>query len=274
MLPRPILQAAHCTFRAVFALKTRRREESVAWGLKAVRAFGADEDTVLDIGVLDVAVHALEVLRRQGVVEEVAPLQALLLRQAQSWPVAVYLLAKEASRPDFLLPGPPLELPIPCKKLFRVAQLQGVSVRGHKLTCAKFEAPASADSIKSVPCTCGGTGSGASGPVSSSDAGWSPGAASTASSTGVASLGDLDTEELLGEYEELLTPVPSASAAAAAASERCVRAAAAAAAAATAAACGPSDFCCNGVVCAVVWRTIGARLTWTSRRWTCGRSSS
>lgn len=37
----------------------------------------------------------------------------------QVWPLAAYFLVKEATRPDFLIPGPGLVLPFPHKKLFR-----------------------------------------------------------------------------------------------------------------------------------------------------------
>lgn len=58
------------------------REESIVWGLKAAKIFGKPaSDYVLELSMIDVAVHACEVLRRQGMETEVADLKQMLLNQ-------------------------------------------------------------------------------------------------------------------------------------------------------------------------------------------------
>ncbi len=77
-------QATHCTFRSVVALKGGNAAESVSWGTQAARAFGRQpDDFLLELPMIDVAVHALEVMRRQGHAAAVADLHQMLLRQSR-----------------------------------------------------------------------------------------------------------------------------------------------------------------------------------------------
>ncbi len=78
-------QAISCTFRSVFAVKCGQSAVSIDWGLKALKAFGdvARDDYVLELPMIDVAVHVCEVLRRQGKDAEVAGLKEMLLKQCR-----------------------------------------------------------------------------------------------------------------------------------------------------------------------------------------------
>ncbi len=80
-----LFQATICTFRSVFAVKCGQSVVSIDWGLKALKAFGdvSREDYVLELPMIDMAVHVCEVLRRQGKDTEVAGLKEMLLKQCR-----------------------------------------------------------------------------------------------------------------------------------------------------------------------------------------------
>ncbi len=73
------------TFRSVFAVKCGEPEASIDWGLKALKEYGdvTREDYVLELPMIDIVVHACEVLRRQGKDAEVAGLKQMLLKQCR-----------------------------------------------------------------------------------------------------------------------------------------------------------------------------------------------
>ena len=54
----------------------------------------------------------------------------------QVWPLSSYVLAKEATRNDFLIPAPGLELPFAPKKLFRKkCSLGGCGLLADRVKC-------------------------------------------------------------------------------------------------------------------------------------------
>lgn len=150
------MQAVSNTFRAVFALRCGQREESLKWGLKAARNFvpQSSENAVLELPLLHAAVHEMEVLRRLGVTgEEYTKMHALVMHNAkvshkqcciwhhyhlaccvsplpfppQLWPLMAFLVSREATRPDFLVPFACLSLPFPPLRQQRQAPLKATS---------------------------------------------------------------------------------------------------------------------------------------------------
>lgn len=152
--PSRSLQIVSNGIRCIVALKSGKYDECVQWGSRAITAFGPmEDDCVLTMSFLDIAVHVLEAMRRLGKGSEVERLRVTVIRQStvsrdgrgvscgtnkfshiivsprcfllyerlgtQVWPLAAYFLVKQATRTDFLLPGPGLVLPFPSKKLFR-----------------------------------------------------------------------------------------------------------------------------------------------------------
>ena len=83
------------SIQAVVCLKTGDMPGSVDCALKAVAAFDAGErDALLELGLLDCGVHAMEILRRQGHVSEIVSLRLLLVyqthvRACKAMPLAV-----------------------------------------------------------------------------------------------------------------------------------------------------------------------------------------
>lgn len=169
-------QGALCAFRCIYCLKTGDRPGSIAWGLKAADAFGcADPDALLDLSVIDAAVHTMEALRRQGHVSEIVALRSLLMYQTkvrlaaiagrctlaishalictcehtlrahlpcpptpQMFPIAAYIVAKNSTRPDFLLPFESAVMPFP----------PGLYLRKHRPGQLPSPSPASATEVE------------------------------------------------------------------------------------------------------------------------------
>lgn len=59
-------------------------DDAVSWGLKAVKTFGRpSDDYVLELPLIDVAVHAMEAMRRLGKTTEISDLHRMLMRQTK-----------------------------------------------------------------------------------------------------------------------------------------------------------------------------------------------
>ena len=77
-------QATYCALRGVVSLRLGQREDSVAWARKALRALGmCIADTHVELRMVDICIHVVELLRRQGHGAEVAWLQEILIQQGK-----------------------------------------------------------------------------------------------------------------------------------------------------------------------------------------------